>query len=424
MSADQTARSCRSAAWSRGSKGNAYRRGGSSPTWPSARTGLRRTRTRRDLPRGQRRWPLRTLLFVLISAHGVIHFLGFAKGAGLAELPQLTLPISRAWSLVWLAAGVLTLTAAVLFLTASRYFWVIGFAAVVLSQAAILASWSDARAGTLPNLVLLAMAVWGYAAWGPGGLHAEYERAVRTHSPAIEQPRVTEPDLLDLPSPLQAYLRAVGVVGQPRMNHVRATWRGRIRATAADPWMHFTAEQHNFFGDAPARFFFMRARRGGLPVDVYHAFEQGEASMRVRLLSLFPMASMAGPDLTRAETVTLFNDLCILAPGALLDAPARWEPIDAATVRAHYTVGSNTIRADLIFNAAGELVDFVSDDRLAASPDGKRFTQRRWSTPVRAYRQYGPWRLMSHGEGWWHAPGEPFVYIELELVDVRGSRTR
>jgi hypothetical protein len=32
------------------------------------------------------------------------------------------------------------------------------------------------------------------------------------------------------------------------------------------------------------------------------------------------------------------------------------------------------------------LADFVSDDRLAASPDGKVFTRKRWSTPILDYR--------------------------------------
>ena len=42
--------------------------------------------------------------------HGLIHLMGFAKGFGYADLPQLTQPISRAWGLAWLAAAVLVTT--------------------------------------------------------------------------------------------------------------------------------------------------------------------------------------------------------------------------------------------------------------------------------------------------------------------------
>ena len=57
--------------------------------------------------------------------------------------------------------------------------------------------------------------------------------------------------------------------------------------------MPFTAEQHNFPPDG-ARFFLMRAKRGGLPVDVFHAFHDGAASMRVRLLSFLPVVNASG----------------------------------------------------------------------------------------------------------------------------------
>lgn len=122
--------------------------------------------------------------------------------------------------------------------------------------------------------------------------------------------------------------------------------------------------------------------------------------------------------MNRSETVTLFNDLAILAPPALLDPALRWAPVHPLAVRATLTRGAETVSAVLEFNEAGELVDFVSDDRMQASPDGTRFTARRWSTPLRAYRAFGARRLASHGEARWHAPEAAFVYIELDLIDV------
>jgi len=176
--------------------------------------------------------------------------------------------------------------------------------------------------------------------------------------------------------------------------------------------------QHNFPGE-PARFFLMDARMRGLPVDVFHAFRGRSATMRVRLLSLVPIVDASGPELDRAETVTLFNDLCLLAPGALIDPAIRWEPVDERSVRAHYTLGSVTIGAVLMFNEAGELVDFVSDDRFAVSSDGRTFTRQRWSTPMRDYRRMGAQRVGTRGEGRWHPPGGEFTYLELELLELQ-----
>ena len=247
------------------------------------------------------------------------------------------------------------------------------------------------------------------------------ERLTRRASP----PPLTEADLAPLPEPVRRYVRLSGAVGQPRAHHFSARWRGRIRGGPDDAWMKFTATQHNFPGE-PARFFLMHATKSGLPVDAFHTFKAGRATMRVRLLSFVPLVNASGPEMDRAETVTLFNDLCLLAPGALVDPAIQWEPIDVRSARGRYTVGSNTISAVLLFNEAGELVNFVSDDRLAVSSDGKELTRQRWSTPVRDYRDFGPLRAFTRGEGRWHPPTGEFAYFEGELIDleVNGGRGR
>lgn len=359
-------------------------------------------------------------LFVgLLALHGLIHLMGFAKAFGLAELPQLTQPISRGMGLAWLGAALGVLATAGLVAAGERWWWAVGLGAVVLSQIVIVSSWGDAKFGTALNLIILAAVVYGFASEGPlsfreryrGGVHA---RLAGTPSPAE---LLTEGDLARLPEPVARYVRLSGALGRPRVRHFASTWRGRIRGTPEDPWMAFTARQHNFV-DGPARFYRMNARRGALPVDVLHVFEDGAATMRVRLLSLIPLVSESGPELTRAETVTLFNDLCVLAPGALIDPAIEWMTVDERAVEARYTVERNTIGARLEFDETGELVDFVSDDRLASSPGGG-FERRRWSTPLSDYRDFGPHRASARGEGRWHVDGGGYAYVEAELLDLR-----
>jgi len=116
--------------------------------------------------------------------------------------------------------------------------------------------------------------------------------------------------------------------------------------------------------------------------------------------------------------VTLFNDMCLLAPATLIDSRIRWEGVDARTVRAWFTLGEQTISATLVFADDGRLVDFVSDDRSQLSADGKSFASRRFSTPVRDYRQFGATRIASHGDARFDAPTGAFTYGEFDLADV------
>ena len=82
--------------------------------------------------------------------------------------------------------------------------------------------------------------------------------------------------------------------------------------------------------------------------------------------------------------------------------------------------------ADLVFDDQCELVDFVSDDRMAGSADGKTFTSRRWSTPLTSYRDRGQRRLATHGEARWGgpAPDHPFTYLELIVDDIEHNVRR
>ena len=355
----------------------------------------------------------RTVFLVLLCLHGLIHLLGFAKAFGLAELPQLAQSITRPWGVLWLTAGGLLLAAAVMLPLAPRWWWVAGAIGLVLSQAVIVASWSDARFGTLANLAVLVAVVWGFAHRGPWSLPAAYARAVSLATPARPAGVLVEADLAALPAPVQRYVRAAGAVGQPRVQNVHATWTGRIRSGPDAPWMAFTAEQLDTF-DAPRRFFLMAAVMKHLPVDVFHAFDEHGATMRVRLLSLKTLVDAGGAALTRSETVTLFNDLCFLAPAELVRPAITWDAIDAHTARAHYTQGPNTISATLFFNDADELVDFSSEDRNP-SPDGSTAAPIPWTTPVRDYGRVGPVRVFRSAETRWHPASGAWTYGELAL---------
>ena len=113
---------------------------------------------------------LRLVLAVLLALHGLVHFLGVAKGFGLAEVPQLTQPISRLGGVGWLAAGLaMLLTAGLLGASSPTWLWVAPVAAV-LSQAMIVSSWNDAKFGTVFNVLLVVAAASAFATEGPGNV--------------------------------------------------------------------------------------------------------------------------------------------------------------------------------------------------------------------------------------------------------------
>lgn len=355
---------------------------------------------------------------LLLIVHGLIHLLGFAKAFNLAELPQLTRPVTAATGVVWLAAALLfLLTAGALFVW-PRWWWAIGALAIVVSMVAIVPSWADAKFGALANLIVLVGVAFGFLAHGPISLRAAYEREVAPRlDSSMPDVVLADGDLAHLPMSVQRYLRRAGVIGQPWVHNLRARLHGRIRQGPDSQWMPFTAEQHNVVHE-PARLFYMDASMLLVPFQVLHRYVDASAMMRVKVAGLVPVVDMSGTKMTRAETVTLFNDMCIMAPATLIDPAITWEDVDALTVRAKFTNAGYTIRAELVFNEVGELTNFWSDDRRRAAADGKTLEAVRWSTPVGTYRSFGAVRLASRGEGRWHEEGGEYAYLELELDEV------
>lgn len=182
--------------------------------------------------------------------------------------------------------------------------------------------------------------------------------------------------------------------------------------------MPLIAEQYNFF-DPPARLFYMTASMFAIPAQGYHRYVGPSAGMTIKAAALIPVANVSGGEMDQGETVTLFNDMCVIAPGTLIDPPIRWEAVDTRVVRATFTNAGHTIRATLLFNEDGELADFQSDDRYQTSHDGKTMKKLRWSTPVAIYRSFGQFRLSSGGEARWHESDGDYAYIELTFDDVQ-----
>jgi hypothetical protein len=359
----------------------------------------------------------------VLGGHGLIHLLGAAKGFGWADVAQLEQPIGAGGGVLWLLAALLVLACAVLIAVgAPTGWWLIAACGAIVSQAAIVTSWSDAKAGTLLNVLLLLVAAWWYLSSGPTSFHARWqEQATQALTDVDPTPAVlTESDLAVLPGPLAAYIRRSGAVGQPRVTSFYADFHGRIRSSADAAWMSFTGKQVNTFGPRPQRVFIMDARRSGLPVTVLHVYGDATATMRAKVLSLVTVVDASGPEMDRGETVTVFNDLVVLAPGAIVDAPIRWTAVDSRHVRGVFTNGDQTVAAELTFNDDHDLIDFVSDDRLRASADGKSFTRQRWSTPLSGHREEHGHRVLTSGEGRWHAPSPEgwFTYVELHFDDI------
>lgn len=241
-------------------------------------------------------------------------------------------------------------------------------------------------------------------------------RADMLGAAAAAPPLLTEALIAPLPAPVQRYLRVCGWVGRPLPRSVQVDFDAEMFSKPGAAGMRGPAVQLDRF-DLPRRLFFMRTRMAGLPVAVLHDYAGTQASMQVRLASLFDVVHLQGEALTRTETVTLLNDLCFFAPAWLADARLTWTVDDDRRCEVAFAQGAHRVRAELVFNADGELVNFHSDDRGALQKDGS-LRLLRWSTPMRDYREFDGRRVATRGDAVYRYPEGDFAYGRFELRQI------
>jgi len=309
---------------------------------------------------------------------------------------------------LWLLTAFIFITTAILFLLKKDAWLFFGVAAVIISQILIFTVWQDAKFGTIANVIILVAIVLNYGSYQfeKGYQNDVNENLQRTNT--LQTDLLTESDLLSLPEPVQRYLKYAGVLNKPKLKNVRIVFEGQMREKGKD-FFPFTCEQHNFF-DEPTRLFFMKGKIKGITVPGYHKYSQATATMDIRLFGLFSVVKITGKNLNKAETVTLFNDMCLMAPATLIDKRITWESIDPNSAKATFTNQGITIAAILYFNEQGQLIDFTSNDR-----DVNHYP---FSTPVSNYKNINGLNIMTYGEAIWHYPDGKFVYGKFNLKEV------
>jgi hypothetical protein len=251
------------------------------------------------------------------------------------------------------------------------------------------------------------------------GLQKQFNDDIN-HCVANSQPEylqlITGEETNHLPDIVQKYIFRTEFYGKKKIRNMKVTFEGRIRSNPGDGWMNLKAYQISSF-DTPTRIFYMKASKMGIPAIGLHRFKNGKASMKVKLLGLFTVVDVNGDLMDQAETVTHLNDMCLMAPGTLIDKNIRWEDIDPLTVIAYYTCNGITISATLFFNNDGYLLNFISNDRFDLS-DPANPKLHPFLTPIDSYMECSGFVIPQTAQTVYSRPEGDFVYGEFKVKSI------
>jgi hypothetical protein len=348
----------------------------------------------------------------LILIHGIIHIIGFVKPFDYGNMGNYLKNIPKLIGLLWLLSALLFIIATILFFLNNNTWAIIAITAVIISQVLIAITWNEGKFGTIANAIIIFVAI---SSWSIHRFEMQFKNDVEKHlsqSVSTKNDILTEADIISLPIPVQKYLQYTGVLNKPKVKNAKIIFEGQMREKGKD-FFNFTSVQYNFF-DNPTRLFFMKAKMYGTAVTGYHCYQNATATMQVKLLGMFNVANVKGNEMNKAETVTVFNDMCLMAPATLIDTRIKWTSIDSLTAMATFTNDKNKITATLYFNEIGQLINFISDDRYTVS-DMKQY---RFSTPVKDYKLINGIKVPMYGETIWHYPDGVFVYGKFNLRSI------
>ncbi len=354
------------------------------------------------------------LFSLLMLLHGSIHLAGFIKSRKPSSVRQLQIAISPSSGILWLASGMILILSSVLYALSYGYWWIPAFVGAGLSQIIIAGAWADAKFGTIANVIILAGVIFGFCSWNFERSYfndvREAERKMSITSSGI----LSESDIQNVPDVVKKYLSYTKSLDKPVPSGMKVSLEGELRSRSID-WFRFSSQQTNTFGSY-SRLFFIKSRIFGLSTPGYHRLISSSAEMDVRLFGLFPAAYNSGVLMDTAETVTLFNDICLMAPALLASREVRWLGSGDTFAEAEFTNGGIRINARLIFDSEGRLINFLSGDRydMSSDPPAKFI----FSTPVYEYREINGYYLASRGDAIWQYHEGAFVYGRFYILNV------
>ena len=228
---------------------------------------------------------------------------------------------------------------------------------------------------------------------------------------------LTGQEITHLPACVQKYLVYTGAVGKSKPQNMCIEFDADMYRKPGDKPMKSHSVQYNFYGNY-SRLFLMKACQMGIPFRALHIYTNEQATFQVKVAELFKVVDIKSEELTKAETVTLLNDMCIFAPGSLTDNRLTWKELDSLSTKVTLTNGKYVVSAILYFNELGELINFVSDDRSALQDDGT-MKQVCWSTPVSDYKEFEGRKVPTVGKTIWHYPEGDFTYGVFTLRSIK-----
>ena len=358
---------------------------------------------------------MRTAFLLVVALHALIHLLGFTKAFALREVRELSMDTSRPMGIAWLMATLLFLAYAILEMTQNRYAWLVGFLAVLLSQILIIMFWKDAKFGTLPNILILAVSIMGYGSYRFHNLVEKDTARILAQSSLARDKVISEADLDSLPKLVKKWLISSGMIGKPSIRLGRVEQEAQMKMKPGqEDWMNATATQYTVI-DPPAFIWTTRVKMNPLLYFLGRdKFEEGRGKMLIRLNSLISVVDASGEKIDEGSLQRYLGEL-VWFPSLALSPYITWEAIDGSSAKATMEYMGTRGSGTFYFNEDGDFERFSAMRFQGNEPEAER---REWVIEATDYKVFEGIRVPSEMRATWKLDQGDWTWLKMKILDI------
>ncbi len=226
--------------------------------------------------------------------------------------------------------------------------------------------------------------------------------------PVSDRGVFTEEAILQLPDPVQKYIRVCGFLGKKQMTNLRVHWsEAEIRMGKRKQWLPLNCRQFNSVPE-PSRIVYMKGTLGKIiSMEGRDRCQNGKGNMLIKLFNLFPVVNATGDKMDGSALVTVLAET-FLAPSYALQPYMRWQSIDVRSARASLSFQGKVIGGTFYFTDEGTMKQFTTETRWQYGNDALPI---RWSALAGNYRRQEDILIPSTLAAVWHEADGDFEYF-------------
>lgn len=359
---------------------------------------------------------MKYFIALILFLHGLIHVLGFIKAFSWAEINTLSIPINKTSGIFWLISVVLFTAFVVGFLSDYTYTWLIGFAAVLISQILIITCWSDAKFGSLPNLLVLLLSISSYGHYSFERLISHDTSSIMRHVNNNSDKVLTEADIQHLPVAVKNWLMHCGALGKPCIRAGKVIQTAQLKMKPEQKkWYQARAVQYSVM-ETPAFIWSVNVKMNPLIQFVGRdIFSEGKGEMLIKLNSLFSIVDKKGDGLNEGSLQRFLGEL-VWFPSLATSKYIQWEHINDTTALASMEYNGTTGSGTFYFNSEGDFIRFSTLRFMGNADNGIR---REWILNVEQYKEFEGIKVPSKMTATWALDSGMWTWLMLEIDDIQ-----